>query len=464
MRSVRFNSFFNQPGCNSRDSGARAECVITSHPGNWQGAVRYNRLMIFPPAPNDLPQHEILRRLMWMRVIAITGQFSAVATAYWWLGIDLPLAPMLTVIFLLAAFNAWTWWGLRKARLAGDGTLFIQLFVDLLALSSLLFFSGGATNPFVSVYLPALAVAAAILPWGYSLTLAVFSLACYSLMMTLYVPLQIIPAERAFTYHLAGMWANFALSAALITWFVARMSSTLRDRDAQLARAREQHLQNEQIVALGTQAASAAHEIGTPLATIAVIAGDLLHEMKQHPSLLAFRDDVAAIEAQIAVCKTSLDRLGKHADTAAASDTEAVVIGEWLARFIEGWRLRHPGARLELSLPPGDARIASTGAVGQILLTLLDNAARAAGPGDTAISLSLRVDGPTATIRIQDRGPGIAPALLKRLGHDQVNTTTGGQGMGLMLAFATARQIGADIQLASPASGGVLATVSLPIA
>lgn len=420
--------------------------------------------MIFSPAPNALPQHEILRRLMWMRVIAITGQFSAVATAHWGLGIALPLAPMLTVIFLLAAFNAWTWWSLRKARLAGNGTLFIQLFVDLLALSSLLFFSGGATNPFVSVYLPALAVAAAILPWGFSVMLAVFSLACYSLMMTLYVPLQIVPAERAFTYHLAGMWANFALSAALIIWFVARMSSTLRDRDAQLARAREQRLQNEQIVALGTQAASAAHEIGTPLSTIAVITGELLHEMKKHPSLAAFRDDLAAIETQIAVCKTSLARLGKHTDADAAADAGVVIAGEWLARFIEGWRLRHPGARLDISVSQSEVRITNTGAVGQILLTLLDNAARAAAPGDTAISVSLSVERHAATIRIQDRGPGIAPALLKRLGHEQVHSTTGGQGMGLMLAFATARQIGAGIQLSAPATGGTLASLSLPIA
>ncbi|WP_223467711.1 hypothetical protein [Massilia soli] len=160
--------------------------------------------MIFSPAPNALPQHEILRRLMWMRIIAVTGQFSAVATARWWLGIDLPLAPMLTVILMLAAFNAWTWWTLRTRRLAGHGTLFTQLFVDLLAVSSLLFFSGGATNPFVSVYLPALAVAAAILPWGYTLLLAIFALAGYSIMMNVYVPLQIFPAERASSYHLLG--------------------------------------------------------------------------------------------------------------------------------------------------------------------------------------------------------------------------------------------------------------------
>ena len=433
-------------------------------PGNCPGAHRYNQCMIFSPAPSAPPQHDILRRLMWMRVIAITGQFSAVATAEWGLGIGLPLAPMLTVIAMLAVFNAWTWWSLRSGRLAGNGTLFTQLFVDLLAVSSLLFFSGGATNPFVSVYLPALAVAAAILPWGYTLLLAIFSLTSYSLMMTLYVPLQIVPNEHAFTYHLAGMWANFALSAALITWFVARMSHTLRDRDAQLARAREQQLQNERIVALGTQAASAAHEIGTPLATIAVIAGELMHDMQKNPALRAFHDDVAAIETQIAACKASLDRLGRHAGADAASNAETVQVDEWLSRFIEGWRLRHPGARMALSLARGEARMANSAAVGQILLTLLDNAARAAGPGDAAMAVSLTVDGKTATVSVQDRGPGIAADLLKRLGHDQVSSTTGGQGMGLMLAFASARQIGAEIQLSSPPAGGALATLSVPLA
>jgi two-component system sensor histidine kinase RegB len=419
--------------------------------------------MIFSPAPSASPQHEILRRLMWMRVIAITGQFSAVAIAKWGLDIDLPLIPMLTVIVMLAVFNAWTWWSLRSQRRAGHGALFVQLFVDLLAVSSLLFFSGGATNPFVSVYLPALAVAAAILPWGYTLMLAVFSLTGYSLMMNLYVPLLIVPADQAFTSHLAGMWINFALSAALITWFVGRMSNSLRDRDAQLARAREQQLQNERIVALGTQAASAAHEIGTPLATIAVIAGELMHEIKKDPALMAFRDDVAAIETQIAACKTSLDRLGRRASADAASNAIVVSLDVWLARFIEGWRLRHPGARLELSLPGSDARISNTGAVGQILLTLLDNAAGAAGPGDTPIALSLTVNGQTATIHVHDRGPGIDADLLERLGHDQVTSRTGGQGMGLMLAFATARQIGGAIHLLSPASGGTLATLTLPL-
>lgn len=419
--------------------------------------------MIFYPAPTSLPQHEILRRLMWMRVIAISGQFSAVAIAKWGLGIDLPLAPMLTVIAMLAVFNAWTWSSVRVRRPAGHGTIFTQLFVDLLAVSSLLLFSGGATNPFVSVYLPALAVAAAILPWGYTLLLAMFALAGYSLMMSVYVPLQIVPADRAFAYHLAGLWANFALSAALITWFVARMSSTLRDRDAQLARAREQQLQNERIVALGTQAASAAHEIGTPLSTIAVIAGELRHEMSRHPALMAFHDDVAAIETQIAACKTSLDRLGKHASDGAASNALAVALDDWLARFIEGWRLRHPGARLELSLPRSAARIANTVAVGQILLTLLDNAARAGGPADASIGVSLEVHGHTATIGVRDRGPGIQADLLKRLGHDQVASPSGGQGMGLMLAFATARQIGGEVRLSSPSSGGALATLTLPL-
>ena len=98
------------------------------------------------------------------------------------------------------------------------------------------------------------------------------------------------------------------------------------------------------------------------------------------------------------------------------------------------------------------------------MLTLLDNAARAAGPADTSIALSLEVDGQTATIQVRDRGPGIAAELISRLGNDQVDSTTGGQGLGLMLAFATARQIGAEIALSSPSSGGTLVALTFPLA
>lgn len=408
-----------------------------------------------------LPQHETLRTIALMRLIALAGQLLVVAGAQFWLGIDLWLPPLFAVMLLLATFNGWTWRRMQHPRPAGEIELFIQVLADMAALSALLYFSGGATNPFVSFYLPALALAAAILPWRLAFALALFSLACYSLMAVFYIPLHIMDPERAVTYHLSGMWANFALSAALITWFIARLSQALRERDVQLAAAREQHLHSERIVALGTQAASAAHEMGTPLATVAVIAGELQHEAGRNAALAAYRDDLRLIEAQIALCKAALDRMGMQAGSACDN---AVPAAEWLQQFIEEWRLRHPAAQLHLSLQFSTAQFADAPAISQILLSLLDNAAQAAAGSGVPIGLSFAAEQGNAIIRVKDKGAGIAPELLNRLGYEPVQSSTNGKGIGLMLAFATARQIGATLELRSRRQKGTMAILTIPLA
>lgn len=414
--------------------------------------------MRLPLLFKSLPQHEALGRLVWMRAIALGFEAAGVAFATLWLEVHLPVEPVLGVMGLLAAFNAWTWWRMQKPQPVRDVGLFFQLFVDIVALSALLYLTGGATNPFVSLYLPALAVAAAILPWRYALTLALVSLGAYSAMMSNYVPLHVMDHEMAMNYHLVGMWINFTLSAGLITWFVGRRSRLLREKDALLGLAREQHLKNEQMIALGTQAASTAHEMGTPLSTIALIAGDLRHDCARDPALARYGDDIATIESQIALCKASLDRMG----VAASRDTPVVAV-EWLAEFMEKWRVRCPDTRLKLSAEANDAQIRNAHDLGQILLILLDNAAKASSTTDSRVCVDLSIQEHLATIHVEDQGPGIAPELLKRLGSEQVASASGGQGIGLTLAFATARQIGARIVLSSKQGAGTTATVTMPL-
>lgn len=398
-----------------------------------------------------------------MRLIAVSVEAFGVVVAAAWLEVHLPVEPVFFVLGLLTAFNTWTWWRMQRPEPVGNAGLFVQLFVDIAALSVLLYLTGGATNPFVSFYLPALAVAAAILPWGYALLLAVFSLAAYSAMMSNYVPLHVMDHDMAMSYHLVGMWANFALSAGLITWFVGRRSRTLREMDAQLALAREQHLKNEQMIALGTQAASAAHEMGTPLSTIALIAGDLKHDFAQQAELSMYREDIATIEQQIALCKASLERMTVTANKAAVSPGAPVALTAWLTQFIETWRLRCPAIQLKLSAPASTARIRNEHDLGRILLILLDNAAHAASVTNTGIGVLLAVEGNAAAIRVEDQGPGIAPELLRRLGAEQVKSASGGQGLGLMLAFATASQMDASVKLSSRPGTGTTATVTVPL-
>jgi two-component system, sensor histidine kinase RegB len=419
--------------------------------------------MIFPSFFRVLPQHEALRTLFLMRLVALVGQVLVIALAEFWLGISLPLQPLLAAMMLLAAFNIWTWKRLQRPQPASDAELFIQLLIDVATLSVLLYFSGGATNPFVSFYLPALAVAAAILPWLPACVLALASIVCYSLLTSNYIPLEVRDSARAVTYHLAGMWANFAVSAGLITWFVARMSTALRERDRQLAAAREQHLQSERLVALGAQAASAAHQMGTPLSTVALLAGELLHEAGQDAALAAYRDDLTTIEAQIALCKAVLDQMGKKAKEGVSALDASVEAGDWLAGFAGEWRLRHPEVRLQLSASGGPARIRDVAVLAQILQILLDNAVQAtAGAGTAApVALSLVAEPQAVVLRVTDGGRGIAPDLLKRLGYEPVSSTSGGQGIGLLLAFASARQIGATLVLSACQPAGTTATLTL---
>ncbi|HEX2531338.1 MAG TPA: ATP-binding protein [Burkholderiaceae bacterium] len=419
--------------------------------------------MVLPAFFRFLPQHAALRAITIMRSVALAGQLLAVAIVQRWLRIDLPLLSLLAVIALYAAFNGWAWFRLQRTRPASDRELFIQLFVDVSALSALLYFSGGATNPFVSGYLPVLAVGAAILPWRYAVALALFSVACYSAMTSVYIPLHIHDSDRAVAYHLSGMWANFAVSAGLITWFVAHMSWALRERDRQLAQARELQLQNERLLALGTQAASAAHEMGTPLSTVAIIVDDLRQEAGRDVSLAAYSEDLAVIDAQIALCKEALDGMKMQADSGAVPAPKSVSLTAWMNQLIEKWRLRHPATRIDLALPANDAHVVNEDAIGQMLQTLLDNAAQITR-GNTPIQLSLRIESGTAMIQVHDRGDGIPAEMLCRLGHEPVRSAYGGQGIGLMLAFATARQVGAAIDIASCRAKGTTVTLTFPLA
>ena len=418
------------------------------------------------PLFSTLPQHQILSRLIWMRWIAILAQLLVIAVVHFTLDVGLSagaLKSLFGVIGLLAVFNLLSWRRTCHVRPAGDAELFVQLLADVTSLSLLLYFSGGATNPFVSFYLPALAAAAAILPWRLASLLTLYAFASYSLLTYVYQPLHIHDSSRGMAYHLAGMWVNFAVSAALITWFVTRISANLRQREAQLGQARERQQQGERMVALGAQAASAAHEMGTPLATIAVIAGELRNEARHSAALAAYGADLALIEQQIALCKNALERLRVDADPEAAPGPHA--LKEWLAKFIAAWRLRYPAVNLSLSLPQQDGRSSQIQVLGQVLLTLLDNAARAVAANGGRVQVTLTVTGASALIRVQDDGAGIAAELLPRLGYQPVAGSADGKGIGLLLAFENARQIGAEIRLGTPATGsGTVADFSLALA
>ncbi|AOK28206.1 MULTISPECIES: ATP-binding protein [Burkholderia] len=387
-----------------------------------------------------------LSHLFWLRNLAIIGQLVTIAVVQAYFGVHLPLPAMLMVIALEIVFNALTWVRVLRARPETNFELLGQLWVDLGALSALLFLSGGTTNPFVSLYLPSLAIAAAVLPWHLMIWLAAFAVACYLALGFDSVPLNLDNPANLFDYFRAGMWVNFMVSVGLIAWFVARMSSALRQRDAALGEAQQALLHDERAVALGVQAATVAHEMGTPLSTIAMLTEELREAARTDPGLARYDADLKVLEEQMSQCTSALARLRSRASERPNRQSVAA----WLGTFVEHWRLRHPHVRFEqLGPQPRGVVLDDTVAVGQILTILLDNAARASRDRVTLAAATVH-DGARDEIvfEVCDNGAGIPAALRDALGSMPVDSTQGGHGVGLYLAFSAAARLGGSIELA----------------
>jgi two-component system, sensor histidine kinase RegB len=400
-----------------------------------------------------------MRRLVAVRWWVLAGAALAVLGVPTLLAITLPTLPMLAVIFVALAWNAVSLRRLRPATAAGAGELFTQLCLDLVVFGALLFFSGGATNPLVSLLLPPVAVAALTLPARLVAGIAALAVAAYSLLMVSFVPLPFDDPARAARLHLIGMWLTFVVSVALIAWFILRMTATIRQRDAELAHAREQALRDERVLALGTLAAGAAHELGTPLATMAVLAGELEHDAQVGADA---RADLNLLREQIAHCKRIITGLSERAGARRAECAERMRCDDWLEAVHAGWQALRGESQSALEMVgTGEAPLVIIEpTLEQGIVNLLDNAARAGGPVEVRVDW----DSTHLLIDIGDHGPGFSPEALARAGETPFPAHPAGSGIGLLLTRAAIERLGGLLQLRNRPQGGGLARVELPLA
>jgi len=413
-----------------------------------------NRFRIVPVAG-------MLRRLFVLRLYAITGQTLAITGVNFGLDIRLPLLPMLMVVVLLALLNLATWVRLAQPWPVTAMEFFAQLLVDVTALTVLLFYSGGSTNPFVSLYLLPIIIAAITLPVLYAWVLAAICVAAYSFLMFFYLPLDMPHGAAAFALHVAGMWLNFIASAVLITFFIGRMAASIRSRERELAEARETGLRNEQIVALGCLAAGAAHELSTPLATMAVVAGELQYEHGGDPALAA---NLHILRNQVAACKAILTRLTATGGAGRAEDARLLAVDVYLDELVAQWQLMRPAIGLQTrweGIRPAP-NILAEATLGQALLSLFNNAADAA---PFAVALEARWDSQELTLDILDRGQGFNQEAAARAGEIFFTTKQGqgGVGLGLFLANATIERLDGSVRMLPRGGGGAHIVVCLPL-
>lgn len=401
-----------------------------------------------------------LSRLLALRWLSIAGQIAAVAATAMLLQVDLPLSPITLAIAGQAVFNALSYARLARAASVSNAELLAQLLFDVAALTLIVGFAGGSSNPMVTLYLPLIAIGATILPAGLAVIVAAASIGGYSMLFTLSTQLHVHDSQLAIRIHLIGMWLTFVFSALIISWFVARMTAALRSRDGALAAAREAALRNERVVALGNLAAGAAHELGTPLATMAVLAG----ELARRDSLPAdAREDARLLASQVQECKRIITLLAARAGSDRAEAALAVTLDAWLEALTARWRAQRPLARPRVDLQgerPGP-RIVPDATLDQALLNLFNNAADVS-PAE--VWINARWSHHVLECEVLDRGPGIPDGIARRLGHETVTTRADGHGIGLVLAFAAIERSGGALAYSARDGGGTCARVSLPLA
>lgn len=408
--------------------------------------------------------------LIQLRWLAVFGQAFTIVFSTLMFDLRLPLGPMFAVIGGLVLLNLVS---MMRPRLGGEvrhADLFGGLLLDMAALTALLYFSGGATNPFAFLYLLQVMLGATLLEGWSTWVLVAFSSVAFATLTRVYVPLDLQASDpaRLLELHVLGVLVCFVLVVVLLVLFFGRINANLRRRDQRLADLRQQAAEQDHIVRMGLLASGAAHELGTPLATLSVILGDWRHlpEVRAQPERLQELDEM---DAALKRCKSIVSGVLRSAGEARGEGTVLTTLLQLFDTLAQEWRGLHPATALDYSIEqPLDVTsfsrlpIVSDVALRQVLFNVLENA-RDVSPEWIGLSVAC-ADG-RLRVTIRDRGPGFSAEMLAHFGKPY-HSSKGrpGGGLGLFLVVNVLRKLGGHAEARNAPDGGAVVTLSLPVA
>lgn len=374
----------------------------------------------------------------------------------------LPLIPISLIIIVTLLVTLWSWIDLKKQNSVSERTFFIQLLIDITTLSLLIYFSGGSANPLISLFIIPVIFSASSLPGRYTWFLTFITISCYTILMFFHGPFSNgHHPDKTVSLHLWGMLYGFILSAFLIAYFVSRISYNLREHQQLLAKAREAVLRDEQIVALGTLAANTAHELGTPLSTIAILTNELEHECSEGNETLAH--DLALLRSQITRCKTIISKMAADAGELQADsgikknlfDYFNDLIDEWANDLTEIEVIKHFNNKNKSPTIVVDSSL--TYAFTNILI----NSAQAS---TNKIIIETDWNDKEFTFTVKDNGHGIDKNMLARIGNNIVSSRgiEKGMGIGLFLAKTSIDRFGGTFSIESD-NDGTTVHINIPL-
>jgi len=401
-----------------------------------------------------------LRQLVLIRWVAVTGQALTLMIVHYGLNFRLPLGPAFAVVGCSVLFNLVFLVSRRAATRLGEREATLFLGYDTLQLAGLLYLTGGLENPFAILILAPVTVAATILSQRPVIGLAGFAIAAITVLAVWHFPLPWRTERLQFPPELIlGLWAALVFATVFIasyTWSVARQARQLRDAVAatQLALAREQR-----VSAVGALAAAAAHELGSPLATIAVVARELARDL---PADSPHAEDAMLLLSQSERCRQILAELAHQPPEDGGSPYARLPISALVEAA--GTLYHDPRIRLIFAAtgaPQDDEPLVQRSPeIMHGLHNLIQNAVQFARD---EVSVATFWDKAAVTVEVADDGPGIPANLLGRLGEPYLSSrpgASGHMGLGIFIAQSLLERSGAQIIFDNLEDGGAHVVIS----
>jgi two-component system sensor histidine kinase RegB len=407
-----------------------------------------------------------LRWVVRLRYGVIAGEIALTAALLFGLQIPLPLPAIGAAIAVQSLSN----WVLGNRTSMGEsaehlvGALFV---LDALCLTLILAFSGGPANPFSLLYLVQITFSAMALRRLWTWALGVISTVAFG---SLFWIARDVPAfhehgqSGEFSLHLLGMWIAFAAAALLISFFVGKLSTEAREKERELLLMQKRLAKNDRLASLVTLSAGAAHEMATPLATIAVTAKEIEREAVSEIETAKVREDAQLIRTEVERCRRILERMGAQGADPFGEAPRPVYLHEILWQVQQGFPAeRH---RIDIAMPGMNPTrcVLPVRATAEALSALVKNALDASPNGRRVLLTAAESEDGCARFTVRDEGTGMTPEVLERVAEPFFTTKAAGQGMGLgaFLAHLIAQTLGGQLSFDSEPGRGCTAILELP--
>jgi two-component system, sensor histidine kinase RegB len=423
-----------------------------------------------------------------LRWVAVGGQLLVIGYVWFVLLVPLPIVELLLLVTGTVISNTvlWLWTRRLAAQLEsatasdetiGSRAIGLLIGIDALTLTALLYYSGGAANPFIFFYFANIAIAGMILPQKWAWCIALISVLGGLFLLNQAYSLEVF-ASSPLAHHAIWGVTKFAFLIAfstcccVITYFVSMLAMELRQREVQLAVVEKERERSQRLEALATLAAGAGHELASPLSTIAVVAKELARNLEKTEATPSVRRDVELIREELNRCKEILHRMKSGAGEAAAENLRPVSVGEIMRETLQA--MREPNrVRVQMTNKVSDSMgILPKQALTQALRNLLQNGLDASRP-DQSIDMHVTVEyrpssrqpGEVWKMTITDQGTGMSDEVQRRVGEPFFTTKEVGQGMGLgvFLTRNVLRGLGGELAFEPSPTGGTVCKVTLPV-